>query len=485
MVSAAPVGVEATFFWHDYETWGTDPARDRPAQFAGQRTDLELNPIGAPLVAYCRPADDLLPHPDACLVTGITPRRAMREGVNEAEFAALVHRALAVPGTCGAGYNSIRFDDEVTRHLLYRNLFDPYAREWRDGNSRWDLIDTLRAARALRPAGIEWPQDADGRTTFRLEALTAENGIEHGGAHDALADVQATIALARLLLKAQPRLFAHALTLRNKRRVRDMLAAGRPLLHVSARYPAELGCIAPILPIGRHPTNANGTLVFDLRTDPEPFRELTVAALRERLFTPTRDRPEGLARLPVKTLHANRAPFLAPLATLTPEAAGRWAIDQRLIKRHAERLIQLKSLCERIAQAVESPRPPITDPDRMLYAGGFFSDADRHQMDRLRHLSPPALAAEQPRFDDPRLPEMLWRYRARNWPESLTGQEREEWDAYRLARLTDPDAGGSIQIDTFEQRLAELRVAHAEEPAKLAILSELEEWAEGLMDTST
>jgi exodeoxyribonuclease-1 len=161
-----------SFYWHDYETFGADPSRDRPVQFAGLRTDAELNVVGESLVIYSRPADDYLPHPQACLVTGISPQLALQQGVPEAEFIRQIHEELALPGTCGVGYNSLRFDDEVTRYTLYRNFYDPYAREWQNGNSRWDIIDMVRATCALRPEGIEWPLREDGLPSFRLEDLT-------------------------------------------------------------------------------------------------------------------------------------------------------------------------------------------------------------------------------------------------------------------------------------------------------------------------
>lgn len=107
--------MSTTLYWHDYETSGTDPRRDRPMQFAGLRTDEDLNVVGEPLSLYCRLADDVLPQPDACLVTGLTPARVNREGVAEAEFIGRIVAELGRPGTCGVGYNSLRFDDEVTR----------------------------------------------------------------------------------------------------------------------------------------------------------------------------------------------------------------------------------------------------------------------------------------------------------------------------------------------------------------------------------
>ncbi|MFY9975357.1 MAG: exodeoxyribonuclease I [Chromatiaceae bacterium] len=473
-----------TFYWHDYETWGADPRRDRPCQFAGLRTDVDLNVVGDPLVVYCQPATDLLPQPDACLVTGITPRMALEKGVIEAEFAARIESELARPATCGVGYNSMRFDDEVTRNLFYRTLRDPYAREWRDGNSRWDLIDTLRLAHALRPDGIEWPSREDGSTSFRLEELTRANGIAHAGAHDALADVRATLDLARLIKGVQPRLFAYALTLRDKRRVRELLGKGQPLLHVSARYPASEGCIAPVVPVAPHPTNGNGVICFDLREDPAVLLDLPVEEIRSRLFTPSAALPEGTARIPLKTVHVNRAPILVPMGTLTPEAAERWSIDPSLVARRAQAAAAEASAIRERVQAAHGPYegPGETDPDLMLYSGGLLGDGDRRLLERLQGLSPAELAGAGPRFEDPRLPEMLLRYRARNWPETLSPQEREDWDAYRLERLTDPQGGGSITLDRYQLRLAELSQVYADDPARLELLDELAAWADAVMD---
>ena len=443
--------------------------------------------MGEPLVLFCRPALDLLPQPDACLITGITPRIALERGLVEAEFAGAIERELMVPGTCGVGYNSIRFDDEITRHLFYRCLMDPYAREWQGGNSRWDLIDVLRLAHALRPDGLVWPTRDDGTASFKLEALTAANGIPHADAHDALEDVRATIALARLFRQAQPRLFDYALTLRDKKQVRALLAKGEPLIHSSARFPATLGCIAPIFPVAEHPTNGNGIVCLDLRADPAQLLDLSVEELRTRTFTPVAELPQGVERVPLKTVKLNHAPVLAPMKTLTPAAAERWSIDP---VRVAERARFIKASAAAIRERVQSvhasdgapERPEDTDPDLMLYSGGFLSDSDRRALERLRRLSPEALGQERLRTADPRLPEMVFRYRARNWPETLTPEEREDWDAWRFVRLTERDGGGSIQLDQYEERLAALAEIHASDPAKLRILEDLSGWAETVMD---
>ena len=151
-----------TFLFHDYETFGTSPSLDRPAQFAAIRTDAELNVLGEPEVFYCKPADDYLPQPQAVMITGITPQEALAKGDNEAAFARRIHDLFTVPQTCIVGYNNVRFDDEVTRNIFYRNFYDPYAWSWQHDNSRWDLLDVMRACYALRPEGLTWPENDEG-----------------------------------------------------------------------------------------------------------------------------------------------------------------------------------------------------------------------------------------------------------------------------------------------------------------------------------
>ncbi|MBK1617094.1 exodeoxyribonuclease I [Lamprobacter modestohalophilus] len=474
----------ASFYWYDYETWGSDPALDRPCQFAGLRTDADLNVVGEPLLLFARPAADLLPQPEACFVTGMTPDQALEQGLPEAEFARLIQQALATPGSCSVGYNSLRFDDRVNNWLFYRNLLDPYAHAWQNGNSRWDLIDVLRLAHALRPQGIQWPEREPGVTSFKLEALTAANAIEHVGAHDALADVRATLALARRLKAAQPRLFAYALNLRDKAYVAELLASGAPLLHVSARYAAAQGCIAPVLKVATNPSQKNQVICFDLRQDPAQLLDLSAEALQQRLFTRREDLPTGVERLPAKGVKINASPMLAPLKTLTPDAAARWQIDLEQVAVHAARADQhRREIAERLGRAF-SAQPALqssADPERMLYTGGFFSDQDRRLMDQLGRLTPSELAQAQPRFEDSRLPTLLFRMRARSWPETLSEDEREDWDAWRFERLTEPHAGASITIDDYEAKLASLRAERVGDENALALLDRLERWGEHVM----
>jgi exodeoxyribonuclease-1 len=468
-----------SFYWHDYETWGAQPAVDRPAQFAGQRTDLDFNPVGEPLVVYARPADDFLPQPEACLITGITPQLARERGAPEADFFRFIHDELAQPGTCALGYNSMRFDDEVTRYGLYRNFFDPYEREWKNGNSRWDMIDVVRLTRALRPEGIVWPEKEPGITSFRLEDLTAANGIEHSGAHDALADVNATIAIARLVRERQPKLFEFALGNRDKHRLGAQLnvRAANPVLHVSARYPARLGCIAAVLPLALHPGNRNGVIVYDLRADPTALLTLSAEEIRARLYTASADLPEGVERIPLKVVHLNRAPVIVPLGTVTEAAREQWQMDVHAEQRHLEALRHAPGLARKLQQVFgeREPFPSQADPDRDLY-GGFLSDDDRRRCALVRRTPPEELAALQPGFDAPKLHELLFRYRARNWPETLSHAERLRWEEFRRARLSEPGAGASIVLDEYRRALSRLAVDLSLSPQQRAVVDALLDW---------
>ncbi|MDZ7829589.1 MAG: exodeoxyribonuclease I [Halofilum sp. (in: g-proteobacteria)] len=465
-----------TLYWHDYETTGADARRDRPLQFAGLRTDLDLNPVEEPAVVYCRPPADVLPAPAACAITGITPQRAEHDGVCEAEFAAAVLEELARPGTCALGYNSLRFDDEVTRHLLWRNLYDAYAREWRDGNSRWDVIDVFRLARALRPEGFEWPDHESGMPSFRLEDLARANGVEHD-AHDALADVQATIELTRRLRSAQPKLYEWAFSRRDKRSAADLLVpGGQPVLHVSEKYGAARGCIAPVVALAEHPSNRNGMIVADLAGDIGPLLEWDAEALAQALFTPAAEREADTPWIPLKVVKLNAAPVLAPMGTLSGEAAERLGIDPEHTRDVLQVLQETADLAGRVREVFAPPTAEPGDVDVALYEG-FVSDADRDRMDAVHRRAPEELATFDPGFTDARLQEVYFRYRARNWPASLSAAEAERWRGLRSVRLLAGGAGSPRSLADFREQLAD---AVASGLVSVELAGELEAWAGSL-----
>lgn len=490
-----------TFLWHDYETFGAKARLDRPAQFGAVRTDAELNPIGAPLMFYCRPAPDYLPDPESCLITGITPQQCLQHGLPEHEFAQRIEAELGQPGTVGVGFNSIRFDDEFTRFMLWRNLLDPYAREWKNGCGRWDLLDVLRLCYALRPEGLQWPLKADGRPSFKLEDLARANGIEHGAAHDALSDVYATLGLARLLRERQPRLFDFALGLHKKEQVAHELGLPttpqrvQPFLHVSGFFPPERGCLGLMWPLASHPSNRNELLAWDLAHDPAELATLNAAEVRARLFVRQEELPAGVKRLPLKSVHLNKSPMVVgKLKTLRPELAQRWGIDLEQGLRHAERAALLPDLSAlwsavyerdggtQAAQPAAQASATQPDPEQDLY-GGFVGDADRLRLLELRQRPPGDPAWTRTQFEDPRLSELVWRYRARNFPELLSADEQARWRAHCQARLLQ-GLGGALTLERQMARIDELAEQAGErgDERAEAILGELHDYALGLAE---
>ncbi len=390
----------------DYETTGLDTSRDRPMQFACLRTDLDLNVIGAPTTLYCQPAPDHLPDPDACIVTGITPQLCEEVGLPELQFVEDVHRQLSLPGTIAFGYNSIAFDDEITRFMLWRNLIDPYAREWKDGCGRWDLISLVRAVHALRPETLEWPRDEAGKVSFKLERISSANGLLHESAHDALSDVLATIALARLIRERQPQLFAHCFAMHDKAlALQEMLPADpaqpAPFIHVGRGAPATAG-VRIMLAVAMHPTNRNEVIAWDLSEDPRQLLDIDAETLRRRLFTEQEARPERFRPMPLHCVAANRSPAVfKDLGLLSRGRAAELGVDV------GAALANLADLRE-VLEAVELPlllqvafaREPVErDPEEALYAG--FVGADRRLLDQLRTLDADGLAAVKPGFTDP------------------------------------------------------------------------------------
>lgn len=430
-----------TFYWYDFETFGTHPGLDRPSQFAGVRTDSDLQPVGDELLVYNRLTNDYLPQVEACRVTGIGPSEVNEKGLPEYQFIQKIHAELTTPNTCLVGYNSIRFDDEFTRYTLFRNFYDPYEHEWKNGNSRWDLLDVVRLTRALRPEGIEWPMHPDGKPSNRLEDLTAANGIGHANAHDALADVHATIAVARLIRTAQPKLFDYAFTHRTKAAANAALnlREQQAVVHISGMLPGEHGHAAIVAPITRLTHNRNGVVVFDLRADPSELAELDADAIRQRVFTPQSEMPEGVSRLPLKTVHVNRSPVLVPLSTLDDASAERLQIDKVTSLKHLDILKSLPNLNDKIIDALKpQARDADTNVDASLYSGGFFSDADKRKFATVRTLDGDELRHHNDLFDDPRIDEMLFRYRARNWPDSLSDDDSRRWAEHRQNYLNAP-----------------------------------------------
>ncbi len=482
-----------SLLWHDYETTGTNPQRDRISQFAAIRTDANLNIIDEPINLFCQPALDTLPSPDAVLVTGITPQQALQQGLPEYQFIAHVHKQFIQPKTCGVGYNNIRFDDEFSRYALYRNFYDAYEREWNHGNSRWDIIDMVRLVYALRPDTLNWPEATTDVSyfvpSFKLENLSITNNLTHDNAHDALSDVNATIELAKLIKQREPKLYDYCWQLRRKQKVLELtnIRSLKPLLHISSKFSSKQACASIVLPFMAHPVNTNAIVTIDLaapvETDSSPEQ------LQQRLYSSNEQlEKQGLTRLPIKIIHTNRSPIVATTRLVDDDVQTRMRLSRDTWQQHyaqwleGDKLIKFKTALQQI---LEKPfESESSDPEHLLY-DGFLSNNDKRLCQQIVKGNGNELRDRRFVFEASKLNELLWRYRARNFPQSLSAQEQQEWQNYRKLRLTDASGGASLTIEQYRQRLnelhIELRQCNQTNSRQSAILQSLEQWGDELL----
>lgn len=469
-----------TFYFYDLETSGISSRAQRIMQFAGQRTDMDLNPIGEPDNWLVKLTEEILPDPEAVLITGITPQQTLQEGYTEAEFLELFTERVCQPDTIITGFNSIRFDDEFMRNTMWRNFYDAYEWQWQDGRSRWDLLDVVRMVRALRPQGIEWPE-VNGVATNRLELLTKLNNLSHEQAHDALSDVYATIAVAKMLKEKQPRMFEYLLQLRDKKAVVALAQPSnpQPFLYTSGRYSGKWHKTTAVACVGEAEHNA--LLVYDLRIDPKQYASLSDEELSNVLFT--RDQQTEL--LPVKALKPNACPAVAPLGVLDEAAENNIQLTKQTISENFQTLYKLPGFCERItalhknfASQKRSQYDKKTDPDFQLY-DGFIGGSDKQHIQAARAADAKSLSDFSPTFTDSRLAPLLTRYKARNYSSSLQPQERDEWEEYRTERIIQ-GTDGQLSVTEYANKLAELAKTHTGENEQF-LLQELQLYAESIV----
>ncbi len=465
-----------TFFFYDLETSGLSGRDDRVMQFAGIRTDMNLQQIGEPYNVLVKLNDDTLPSPDAVLVTGITPQSTLADGLSEAEFAKLLSEQIFTPDTIAVGFNNVRFDDEFVRHTLWRNFYDPYEWAWSDGRSRWDMLDVVRTMRALRPEGIEWPVDADGNATNRLELLAKANKLTHSKAHDALSDVEALIDVAKLIKNTQPKLFEHLLKMRDKKEVQKLvnLDEKQPFVYVSGRYDGEFHKATVAFPLTSAP-NGN-VVVYDLRYDPSSFVTMSSDELAKKVFASWDERKsDDFVKLPTKILQYNRCPAVAPLGVLSQgDGWQRIDIDQAAVEANKKILLAHPDFAEKLRSVYERTRDykPSPDPEAQLY-DGFVGERDKLRVETVRNSSAEQLADFHPEFQDERLTPLLLHYKARSYPTILSEDEVRAWEEWRAARL-------QTQLPGFIKAVQRLATTTSDD-SKQFLLQELQLWAEAII----
>ena len=471
--------MSSSFFFYDLETTGISAARDRIMQFGGQRTDPDLNSIGGPVVIDIRLTPDILPSPEALLISGLSPLDNLKTGISEAEFSAVFNSRIAKPSTIFVGFNNVRFDDEFIRYINYRNFYDAYSWHWKNSSSRWDLLDVIRMTRALRPEGINWPMSEEGKPSNKLELLTAANNLKHLRAHDALSDALATIEVAKLVKQKQPKLFNYLLSLRKKTTLIRLIKENEALIYTSSHYSSEVLHTTVVAVLTRD-EEMGTALVYDLRESASKFLDLSVEELTSMWeYDPTRTRP----RLPVKTMKLNRCPAVAPLSVLDEAAIKRLKLNMTEIAKNLslindqkqEFAKKLKKAAANLDKKREKRQPKEKPADERLY-DKFISRADSNLFPKAR-----ISAKENTKpvtFSEARLNNLLKIYKARNYSDKLNEEEIKTWKEYVRTKLFDGEDNAYKELITNLDALDKL----IKDKQKMKLLKDLRSYAKNILN---
>lgn len=448
------------FYWYDYETTGVSAKVDRVMQFAGVRTDEKFNILDKHMY-YCKPTYDCIPNLSAIATTGIDMEKCEAEGLNEYEFFKKINAHFCRANTCIVGYNNIRFDDEFTRHGFFRNFIDPYAWHFKNNNSRWDILDLVRAAYAFKKdSSLNWHYDEENKPRFKLEFLSAANNIEHSNAHDALSDVYATISLAKIIKDKQPKLFEYAFNLRDKHKVKEKINLFEPMLHTSGMYDANSACTKMVSAIAYHQTYKDRAIVFNLAQDANIILENSVKDLQHLLFTKEADLiKEGLTRLDIKEIVFNKSPFfITNTNKLDVKLIKHLKLDLDKCMTNLAFLQKHQDEVQNIIKQVYAPseqRLLAQDVDQSLY-DGFVTFYDRKICNHLHTLKADEILNSPPRFTEKRLNNLFFNFKCRNYADKLSADEKYDWQKILKARFIEGNDGYQT-LTNFKKDLAEYK----------------------------
>ncbi|URJ33326.1 exodeoxyribonuclease I [Candidatus Blochmannia vicinus] len=431
-----------------------NPSLDRPAQFAGIRTNDTLTPIEKEKVLFCRLSNDYLPDPKSVLITKITPQDTLHNGLIEPEFARRINQIFCTPKTCILGYNNIHFDDEFSRNIFYRNFYDPYIWAYQQGNSRWDLLHVLRAYYSLCPYGIiKWPLNNQNKPSFRLKDLTQANAIQHSNAHDAMSDVYATLELTKLTKRAQPQLFQFLFNHRTKYQLKKIidLETMRPLIFITKKINNKYqNFLTYIAPITWHPINSNILIACDLNENIDTLLHLNINIIYQKLYSNHITIHDVLKTIPLQLIRLNACPTLIPINFFNKNNINvnhftqfstnyQHCLKNLNFLRIYENSVHLRKKIHTLYTIIESYLRQKalyhnSHVDSQLYHG-FFNNSDRKIILNIQKTHPKNLKNLCIDNVDSRLKLLLYYYRARNFPSTLNQQEQKEWLNYIKNKL--------------------------------------------------
>jgi exodeoxyribonuclease-1 len=463
--------MQQTYLFYDLETTGRSKCFDQILQFAAIRTDLNLNELERHQIQV-KLNCDVIPDPEAILIHHI-PVTDMLQGVAEIEAMTQIHALLNTPGTLSGGYNTLKFDDEFLRFSFHRNLLPPYTHQWANQCGRFDLYPLAQLYYLYHHECLNWPTTAEGKITLKLERLSQANQLATGAAHQAITDVEATVALARIFFKNKEMwryvmdFFDKAAELKRRAKIPDFLETAQE------KYPIALLVGAagssdffqyPALSLGQHLHYKNQTLW--LRLDKKELATSTLDTFTQTTWV-SHQKPGETFLLPFTGRFKKH---LSPERTLITEQNLQWLSDNA----------PLLSEIQMHYRDYKYPEIPNLDVQADLYTAGFLSREEERLCAQF-HVVPPekkALIAEQ--FPTARLQEITTRILGRHYPQHLSPTLREKWQGYLSQLPTNPstDWRGEQRLtkNMAQQKMVELKKANTENALNLQLLTALEQY---------
>lgn len=463
------------FVFYDTETTGSDPVFDQILQFGAIRTDDDLTIVDR-FDTRCRLLPHMVPSPEALLVTGLTAGQIVDPAL--ASHFAMVRdiraRLMSWSPAVFAGYNSLEFDEMLLRQAFYQTLHPPYLTN-SNGNSRADILQIVLAANVFEPSALSFTRRPDGKPSFRLDQLAPANGFQHANAHEAVADVEATIHIARCLKAHVPAFWDHAVRLGRRSFAIDYALAEPLRLYTEFHYNRPHHWL--VAPLAIDPGNPSQVVSYDLAIDPETVAPLDDAALVRRLVTTPK---------PLRAIKANACPMILPWAR-GEGLVSSFDLGESELRRRRRRLDDDAALRERLLSAqarIARPYPVSPHVEDRIYES-FPTAADQRRMESFQRADWAGRGAAIATFDDDRIKELALRLVHAECPDVLDAESRVAGDRALKARLLVSDKAPWLTLPHAIAQTDELlEHAGSADAARLrdlrAYLVERQAWAASL-----
>lgn len=379
---------------------------------------------------------DYLPNPKSLLITNISIQYLQKNGINEYFFSKKIFKIFMGKNTCIVGFNNISFDNILTRHLFYRNLFDPYEWSWKNGNSSWDILDVLRAFYIFFPNKILWPKNNKGFISFKLSDITKINKIKHNNIHDAYSDVLATILVSRLLKKVSENFFFFLYFSTRKNNLLQFLKKNekKPFFYISSFFGSSFFNIGCVMFLMFHPNIKNSFFLIDLKKNLNVLLNLYYSQnLRINSI-------QELFQYGIILVSLNKSPIFLSYSFLSSKKCYNLKIDYLKCQRNFFLLLNNFSFLTWIRSLFSQKsffniKNITNNVDLMLYKN-FFNFSDKNILLDFHGKKPLQWKDFYFKFKDFRIKNLIFNLLGRNFFCFLNANEKKIWKTHCLRKIS-------------------------------------------------